>query len=129
MLKINIKPRVLKSILESAKSGASTKINEVFNDKSTGALSEYNDETTVSGVGKEFAVENFAKSRQVVVTQFLKTLKYINKVDDYYDNLMWLMTARIAQAKDREKEIELIKKILLLRIWWLIKGLIRWPTR
>lgn len=99
-----------KGILESAKSGAYTKLNEVFNDKSTGALSEYNGETTVSGIGKEFAVENFAKSRQVVVTQLLKTLKYINNVDDYYDNLMWLMTARIAQAKDREKEIELLKK-------------------
>lgn len=98
-----------RGILESAKSGARTKINEVFNEKSTGALSEYNDETAVSGVGKEFAVENFAKSRQVNVTQFLKTLKYINKIDDYYDNLMWLMTALIAQAEDREDAIKKIK--------------------
>lgn len=105
----HLKTNVKKGIMESAKSYARLRINEVYNDKSSGAASEFFDEQTVAGFGDEFAVENYINSRKIVVTQLLNSLKYTHKVDDYYNKLMWGMMARIAQAKNRAEEIKRIE--------------------
>ena len=105
----HLKSGVKKGILESAKSYALLRINEVYNDKSSGAASEFFDEQTLAGFGDEFAVENYINSRKIVVTQLLNSLKYTHKVDDYYNKLMWGMMARIAQAKNRAEEIKRIE--------------------
>nr|DAF84976.1 MAG TPA: hypothetical protein [Siphoviridae sp. ctEw721] len=106
---IHLKTNVKKGVLESAKSYARLRVNEVYNDKSSGAASEFFDEQTLAGFGDEFAVENYINSRKIVVTQLLNSLKYTHKVDDYYNKLMWGMMARIAQAKDRAAEIKRIE--------------------
>ena len=105
----HLKSGVKKGIMESAKSYARLRINEVYNDKSSGAASEFFDEQTLAGFGDEFAVENYINSRKIVVTQLLNSLKYAYKVDDYYNKLMWGMMARIAQAEDREAAIKQIE--------------------
>lgn len=105
----HIKSGAKKGIMETAKSYARLRINEVYNDKSSGAASEFFDEQTLSGFGDEFAVENYINSRKIVVTQLLNSLKYTHKVDDYYNKLIWGMMARIAQAKDRAAEIKRIE--------------------
>ena len=105
----HLKSGVKKGIMESAKSYARLRINEVYNDKSSGAASEFFDEQTLAGFGDEFAVENYINSRKIVVTQLLNSLKYTHKVDDYYNKLMWGMMARIAQAKNRAEEIKRIE--------------------
>ena len=105
----HLKSGVKKGIMESAKSYARLRINEVYNDKSSGAASEFFDEQTLAGFGDEFAVENYINSRKIVVTQLLNSLKYAYKVDDYYNKLMWGMMARIAQTEDREAAIKQIE--------------------
>lgn len=94
-----------KGFLESASSSARRRINKVFNDKSRDAAQEFYDANTVNGIGQNYLIENAGKSKQLMAADFLKTAMFINKIDDYYSNLTWLMFARIAQAKDREKEI------------------------
>lgn len=106
---IHLKTNVKKGVLESARSYARLRVNEVYNDKSRGAASEFFDEQTLAGFGDEFAVENYINSRKIVVTQLLNSLKYAYKVDDYYNKLMWGMMARIAQAEDREAAIKQIE--------------------
>lgn len=105
----HLKTNVKKGVLESSRSYARLRVNEVYNDKSRGAASEFFDEQTLAGFGDEFAAENYINSRKIVVTQLLNSLKYAYKVDDYYNKLMWGMMARIAQAKDREAEIKQIE--------------------
>lgn len=99
-----------KGFLESASSSARRRINKVFNDKSRDAAQEFYDANTVNGIGQNYLIENAGKSKQIMAADFLKTVMFINKIDDYYSNLTWLMFARIAQAKDREKEILNLKK-------------------
>ncbi len=99
-----------KGFLESASSSARRRINKVFNDKSRDAAQEFYDANTVNGIGQNYLIENAGKSKQIMAADFLKTAMFINKIDDYYSNLTWLMFARIAQAKDREKEILNLKK-------------------
>ena len=99
-----------KGFLESASSSARRRINKVFNDKSRDAAQEFYDANTVNGIGQNYLIENAGKSKQLMAADFLKTVMFINKIDDYYSNLTWLMFARIAQAKDREKEILNLKK-------------------
>lgn len=100
-----------KGFLESASSSARRRINKVFNDKSRDAAQEFYDANTVNGIGQNYLIENAGKSKQLMAADFLKTAMFINKIDDYYSNLVWLMFSRIAQAKDRENEIlELQKK-------------------
>lgn len=106
---VHLKSGAKKGILESARSYARLRVNEVYNDKSSGAASEFFDEQTLAGFGDEFAVENYINSRKIVVTQLLNSLKYTHKVDDYYNKLMWGMMARIAQAKNRAEEIKRIE--------------------
>lgn len=106
----HLKSGVKKGIMESARSYARLRTNEVYNDKSSGAASEFFDEQTLAGFGDEFAVENYINSRKIVVTQLLNSLKFAYKVDDYYNKLMWGMMARIAQAKDREAAIKQLEK-------------------
>lgn len=105
----HLKTNVKKGVLESSRSYARLRVNEVYNDKSRGAASEFFDEQTLAGFGDEFAAENYINSRKIVVTQLLNSLKYAYKVDDYYNKLMWGMMARIAQAKDREAAIKQIE--------------------
>lgn len=105
----HLKTNVKKGVLESSRSYARLKVNEVYNDKSSGAASEFFDEQTLAGFGDEFAVENYINSRKIVVTQLLNSLKYAYKVDDYYNKFLWGMMARIAQAKDRVAAIKQIE--------------------
>lgn len=105
----HLKTNVKKGVLESSRSYARLRVNEVYNDKSSGAASEFFDEQTLAGFGDEFAAENYINSRKIVVTQLLNSLKYAYKVDDYYNKLMWGMMARIAQAENREAAIKQIE--------------------
>lgn len=99
-----------KGFLESASSSAHRRINKVYNDKSRDATQEFYDANMVNGIGQNYLIENAGKSKQIMAADFLKTAMFINKIDDYYSNLTWLMFARIAQAKDREEVILNLKK-------------------
>lgn len=95
-----------KGILESASSFAKREIDRVYNDKASGAKSEFKKDATVKGRGKEFAVQNYVDYSRVNMTPALKSLAFVYGIEETEETVLWELAVSIARVKDRKKAID-----------------------
>ena len=95
-----------KGVLESASSFAKREIDRVYNDKASGAKSEFKKDATVKGRGKEFAVQNYVDYSRVNMTPALKSLAFVYGIEETEETVLWELAVSIARVKDRKKAID-----------------------
>ena len=78
-----------KGVLESASSFAKREIDRVYNDKASGAKSEFKKDATVKGRGKEFAVQNYVDYSRVNMTPALKSLAFVYGIEETEETVLW----------------------------------------
>lgn len=78
----------------------------MYNDKASGAKSEFKKDATVKGRGKEFAVQNYVDYSRVNMTPALKSLAFVYGIEETEETVLWELAVSIARVKDRKKAID-----------------------